>query len=72
MTEETENLVLAMLREIRQEQRVSKDEQLLFREEQRLLREEMNARFDQMADLMTVVVSAQADLTRRVEDLESV
>jgi len=34
------------------------------------LSDDMNARFDQVADLMTVVVSARADPTRRVETLE--
>jgi len=34
------------------------------------LSDDMNARFDQIADLMTGVVSAQADPTRRVETLE--
>ena len=77
MTEETENLVLSILREMRGElgdirMEISdvRAEQHAMSERIDALSDDMNARFDQVADLMTVVVSAQADLTRRVETLE--
>jgi len=70
MTEETENLVLSILREMRGELSDVRAEQHAMSERIDALSDDMNARFDQVADLMTVVVSAQADLTRRVETLE--
>jgi len=80
MTEETESLVLALLREIRQEQgemsgRIAGLEQKADALEQKVdlcaTRDEMNLRFDQIADLMTVFASSQGDVMRRIEDLES-
>ena len=84
MTDETENLILKILREIQQGQSEMKDQIATLERkvdlhatrdemDHRLDRfsDEVNLRFDQVADLMTVAVSAQADTIRRVEDLET-